>query len=310
MKRIVSVSIGSSIRDHKADIHFLGEDYSIERIGTDGDVDKAIDIIKQLDGKVDAFGMGGIDLYVYGEEGKKYVLKAALPIARAARITPMVDGSGLKNTLERRLIRFINLDLKITLKDKKVLLVCAMDRFGMAEGFEEYGASVTYGDIMFALGLPIPIYSLKVLRRVARVLMPIISNLPIDMIYPTGKSQEKSSITKYEEYYKNADIIAGDYLFIRKYMPSNLKGKIIITNTVTSEDINEMKQKGLKLLVTSTPEFNGRSFGTNVIEALFVSVLKKSPEEITSKDYDDLLDQLPSIHRVVSFDIEENVSIS
>lgn len=310
MKRIVSVSIGSSIRDHKADIHFLGEDYSIERIGTDGDVDKAIDIIKQLDGKVDAFGMGGIDLYVYGEEGKKYVLKAALPIARAARITPMVDGSGLKNTLERRLIKFIDLDLKITLKDRKVLLVCAMDRFGMAEGFEEYGASVIYGDIMFALGLPIPIYSLKVLRRVARVLMPIICNLPIDMIYPTGKSQEKSSMIKYEEYYKNADIIAGDYLYIRKYMPSNLKGKIIITNTVTSEDINEMRQKGLKLLVTSTPEFNGRSFGTNVIEALFVSILKKSPEEITSKDYDDLIDRLPYIHRVVSFDIEENVSIS
>jgi len=310
MKRIVSVSIGSSIRDHKADIHFLGEDYSIVRIGTDGDVDKAIDIIKQLDGKVDAFGMGGIDLYVYGEEGKKYVLKAALPIARAARITPMVDGSGLKNTLERRLIKFIDLDLKITLKDRKVLLVCAMDRFGMAEGFEEYGASVIYGDIMFALGLPIPIYSLKVLRRVARVLMPIICNLPIDMIYPTGKSQEKSSMIKYEEYYKNADIIAGDYLYIRKYMPSNLKGKIIITNTVTSEDINEMRQKGLKLLVTSTPEFNGRSFGTNVIEALFVSILKKSPEEITSKDYDDLIDRLPYIHRVVSFDIEENVSIS
>lgn len=305
MKRIVSVSIGSSIRDHKANIHFLGEDFIIERIGTDGNINKAIDIIKQLDGKVDAFGMGGIDLYLYGEKDKRYVLKAALPIARAARITPIVDGSGLKNTLERRLIRFIRQDLDISLKDKKVLMVCAMDRFGMAEGFEEYEASVTYGDMIFALGLPIPIYSLKVLRRIARVLMPVITNLPINMIYPTGKSQEKNSIMKYEKYYQNADIIAGDYLYIRKYMPSDLKGKTIITNTVTPEDINDMKQRNLSLLVTSTPEFNGRSFGTNVIEALFVSVLQKSPKDITSKDYNDLIARLPSIHRVVNFDKEK-----
>ena len=64
MRRIVSVSIGSSLRDSKAVVNVRGEDFSIERIGTDGDIDRAIKMIEELDGQVAAFGMGGIDLYL------------------------------------------------------------------------------------------------------------------------------------------------------------------------------------------------------------------------------------------------------
>src|SRR5690554_4191357 len=103
MRRIVSVSIGSSHRDSRAIVNLCGEDFSVERIGTDGDIQKAIAMIRELDGKVAAFGMGGIDLYLQGGD-KRYILREAKPIARAAKRTPIVDGSGLKNTLERRAI--------------------------------------------------------------------------------------------------------------------------------------------------------------------------------------------------------------
>ena len=43
----------------------MGHDCRVERIGTDGDIEKMIAIIKDLDGKVDAFGLGGIDRYIY-----------------------------------------------------------------------------------------------------------------------------------------------------------------------------------------------------------------------------------------------------
>jgi len=103
MRRIVSVSIGSSQRDSKAVVTVCGEKFSIERIGTDGDMQRAVDLIRELDGKVAAFGMGGIDLYLQGGT-RRYILREAKQIARAAQITPIVDGSGLKNTLERRAV--------------------------------------------------------------------------------------------------------------------------------------------------------------------------------------------------------------
>ncbi|HZJ56929.1 MAG TPA: quinate 5-dehydrogenase [Clostridia bacterium] len=297
MKRIVSISIGSSTRDHRVETEILGNKFLIERIGTDGDIKKAIEIVKGLDGKVDVFGMGGIDLYLYGRRNKRYMLRAALPILKAAGNTPIVDGSGLKNTLERRVVRFVNDECNIPFKDKRVLLVCGMDRFGMAETFETLGSKVTYGDLIFALGVKIPINSLRGLHTIAGILMPVVSRMPFKFLYPTGENQNQN-IPKYHEYYQNADIIAGDFIYIRKHIPLEMEGKIIITNTVTLDDISFLKERGIKMLITSTPELNGRSFGTNVIEAVFVSLANRGAQEVTPGAYEDLIKRSGFKHRV------------
>ncbi len=62
MKRAVSISIGSSKRNKAVKVTLLGEEVSIERIGTDGDMEAAALKYQELDGKVDAFGVGGADL--------------------------------------------------------------------------------------------------------------------------------------------------------------------------------------------------------------------------------------------------------
>ena len=105
-------------------------------------------------------------------------------------------------------------------------------------------------------------------------------------------------MSRYSRYYHMADIIAGDFLYIKRYLPDDLNGKIIVTNTVTLQDVQLLKERGVKLLVTSTPEFNGRSFGTNVIEALIVSLSGKRPEDITPDMYTDMIREFGIKHRV------------
>lgn len=295
----MSVSLGSSKRDHRVEVEFLGEKVSIERIGTNGDLEKAIELVRSLDGQVDAFGMGGIDLYLTDGK-KKFMIKDALRIARAARKTPMVDGGGLKNTLERRVVRYLEEQLKLNLRGKRVLMVSGVDRFGMAEAFAQAGCQMMFGDLIFALGAPVPIRSLRSLRLLANIILPVVTRLPFTFLYPTGARQDQNT-PKYPRFFGLAEIIAGDFLYIKKYMPADLSGKIIVTNTVTEADIGELKSRGLELLATSTPEFSGRSFGTNVMEALLVSFARKRPEELTEQDYLDLLDRLRFEPRVVRF---------
>jgi hypothetical protein len=290
MKRVVSVSLGSSKRNHCIETEILGETICVERIGTDGDKKKAIELIRSLDGHVDAFGMGGTDLYIYAGN-RRYTLRESREIANAARLSPIVDGSGLKNTLERRVVDFIQREKIIDLSGKKVLMVCAVDRFGMAEALTAAGCEMTYGDLIFGLGLPFPIKSLRVLGRVARVLAPVLFQLPISMLYPTGSAQEHSH-PKYGRFYEHADIIAGDYHFIKKYMPLSLKGKVILTNTVTKEDVGLLKERGVSMLITTTPELGGRSFGTNVMEGVLVALAQKSPDQLQLGEYNTLLDQI------------------
>ncbi len=296
MKRVVSVSLGSSKRNKVVTETFLGEEFSIERIGTDGDPKKAIALIQELDGQVAAFGMGGIDLYVWAGK-KRYTLRDAVPIARAAKLSPIVDGSGVKNTLERRVIRYLADKGIIDFAGKKVLMVCGVDRFGMAETLAAAGCQMVFGDLIFTLGIPLPLRSLSSLHLAASILGPIISRLPFSMLYPTGEKQEKVE-PKYTKYYDEAEIIAGDFHFIRRYMPEQMTGKTIITNTVTAEDVAELTKRGVKLLVTTTPNLNGRSFGTNVMEGVLVTLAGKPADQITAEDYGQLLDKIGFVPRV------------
>lgn len=292
MKHVVSVSLGSSKRNKRTEAEFLGERVIVERIGTDGSIPKAIELIKELDGKVDAFGMGGIDLWVACGRSK-YMLKDAVPIARAAQKTPIVDGSRLKGTLERRVIQYLNDTAKVPFKDLKILLTSGVDRFGMAEALRDTGCQLILGDLIFALGLPIPLRSLDALDRVARVVAPLVVRLPFSMLYPTGSKQEhRKANPKYARFYHEADVIAGDFHYVAKNMPDDMTGKSIITNTVTEDDVKDFKARGVRTLITTTPEMEGRSFGTNVMEGLLVSLLGKRPEDLTDDEINAMLDRL------------------
>lgn len=299
MKRVVSVSLGSSRRDHAVEIELMNEKFLIERIGTDGDFSKAVEIVRSLDGKIDAFGMGGIDLYITAGH-KRYMLKDAIRLKAAAQKTPMVDGSGLKNTLERRTVRYLEQEGVYDFNGKKVLLVCGVDRFGMAEALVEAGADVTFGDLIFGLNIPLPIKSWQMLSAVGRALGPIVSKMPFKYLYPTGERQDVI-IDKYAKYYNLNEVIAGDFHFIKKYLPPNLQGKGILTNTVTVEDVKLLSSRGARWLITTTPELGGRSFGTNVMEAVLVVLLNKEVETITPEDYNQILDRTKFKPRVENF---------
>lgn len=270
MKRAVSISIGSSKRNKSTQIDLLGESVLIERIGTDGDMQKASELFSELDGKVDAIGVGGTDLG-FVIDGKFKNLNSIQFMVKSVTHTPLVDGNGLKVLLESRVADVLKQKLDPSKKPSKVLLASAVDRWGLAESFRLAGYECLYGDVMFALGIPIPIHSIKTLRGLTFVLIPIVSNLPFSWIYPTGESQEKRT-PKWEEYFQWADVIAGDCHYLHRYMPDSVPGKIIVTNTTTPSDRDFFLSTGAYGLMTTTPILDGRSFGTNMMEAALVAV--------------------------------------
>lgn len=291
MKRAVSISIGSTKRDKAVEVELLGEKVSIERIGTDGDMEKAARLYQEMDGKVDAFGVGGADLGVMVDQ-KWYPLYSVQKMVRFIQKTPVVDGAGLKNTLEYRMAPFIEARLGEYVRrlGKKAFVATGSDRWGMGQGFLSSGYEVIFGDLMFSLGIPIALHSARSLKILAALIMPIAGRLPFKWVYPTGKEQEKH-IPKWEKYYQWGTVIAGDCLYVKRHMPDHLAGKVIATNTTTPADVELFRQAGVKYLVTSTPVFDGRSFGTNMLEAALVAVAGKG-RKLTNDEITQLIEQL------------------
>jgi hypothetical protein len=295
MKQILSISLGASSRDHVTEVDFLGQRCRLTRLGTNGDLAKAIALYKEYDGKVDAFGVGGT-MFFLEIAGRRYYWRDIQPIREAVRISKIGDGNGVKSILARKAVEALEARLAAegrTLRGMKALMTAAVDRYSMAEALDRAGCKMVIGDFMFALGLPIPMHTLRTLRFVAAVLLPVLSRLPFTWFYPVGEKQEKEPRTRWNRYYQEAELVAGDFLQIRDYMPQDLRGKIVLTNTTTAQDVAELARRGLSLLVTTTPRLEGRSFGTNVIEAALLALIDKPQEEITKQDLAELIERIP-----------------
>ncbi len=271
MKRAVSISIGASSRDKKVEIELFGEKVSLERIGTDGDMEKAARLYGELDGKVDAFGVGGAVLGIMIED-RWSTMHSVQSLIKHVRTTPVVDGTGLKMTLEKQVCRVINEDLKGYVRDKRAFIMMATDRWGTARAFLDDGYACLFGDLMFSLGLPLAIRTEAGLRRLASALLPIMSRLPFGWIYPTGEKQS-SRAPEFEQHFRWATVIAGDCHYVWRHMPDRLPGAVIVTNTTTREDQEFFRAAGIKYLITTTPVLDGRSFGTNMMEAAIIAAV-------------------------------------
>jgi hypothetical protein len=272
MKRVVSISLGSSSRDHCVETTLLGQRIRLERIGTNGDQKRARRHYLELDGKVDAFGVGGADLGIT-VNGHYYPLHSITGLVKDLK-SPAVDGGGLRELLEGRIAQRMDQLLPVPPHPRRVFVCTGVARYDMSRSFVDAGYEVLFGDIGFNLGLPIPMRSIRMLERVGRILIPIMSYLPFEMLYPTGEKQSEI-VPKFAGWYQWAGVIADDFHYIKKHLPPRLEGKIVVTNTTTLADVELLRDRGVAYLVTLTPRLEGRTFGTNVLEAALTAIAGK-----------------------------------
>ncbi len=291
MKHVVSVSLGAKSGDFTREVVLDNQPVRLTREGMDGDMERARARIQALDGHADAIGLGGIDIYVY-VAGQQLVVGDGLRLAQCATQTPVVDGSGLKNTLERRVVQELAAQGRVT-PQSKVLMVSALDRFGMAEAFVQMGCPCVFGDLIFNIGLDFPLTTLADIEELAQKYRKRLLTVPFHLLYPTGAAQDNAQADpRYARYYHDADIIAGDRHLIMRHLPPAIHGKGIVTNTTRPETIRRLTDAGAAWLATTTPEMDGLSGATNLMEAALVALMELPLADITPAAYDAWADKL------------------
>lgn len=276
IKEVVSVSLGSSSRDHEVEVPLLGETFRVRREGTNGDRPLMRKRLIELDAdqNVAALGIGGCDIFL-NAAGRRYYFREIKNMVSVVKNTPVVDGSGLKGAVEGDTVRFIQDTLGYDFNHKNILITSAIDRWGLAMACADANpeGKTLYCDLLYALNIARPVEGKALLTRLARIIMPVVAQLPFSWIYPSESdaSTEAKRTPKTDALYHDADVIVGDYKYVIKYLPDDLKNTLVITNTTTSADIDYLHNCGIETVVTTTPQLDGRSFGTNVMEALLVA---------------------------------------
>ncbi|NIV36036.1 MAG: hypothetical protein GWN58_43275, partial [Anaerolineae bacterium] len=130
---------------------------------------------------------------------------------------------------------------------------------------------ILFGDPIFQLDLPFALRSLRQLERYAELVLPTLCRAPYSRLCPTGPEQELRT-PRGAKHFARAHIIAGEFAYIRRFAPDSLRGKTIITNSLSAGDVEDLQDRGVESLITLTPPLSDeRPFvGTNVLEAILV----------------------------------------
>jgi predicted amino acid dehydrogenase len=289
MKRIVSISLGSSARDYRFTTTLLGRPVEVERIGANGDVARAAELVRSFDGRADAIGLGGLTP-VFRVGAARYPHHQAIQIAAQATRTPVVDGGVVKATLERWAVAQAVRKIPALFRYKRVLLTSGVERYQLAAAIAQYEPELRFADPLIHLGLPfLPVpRSLEQLELYAATTLPITALLPYRLLHPVGLGQEGYD-PRAAELFHWANVIAGDFAFIRRFAPNDLGGKAVVTDDPSPAEIEDLRRRGVTTLVTMTPPLSEeRPFvAADVLEALITAIQETGaqPGEAEALDF-------------------------
>ncbi|HEX3015730.1 MAG TPA: quinate 5-dehydrogenase [Desulfobacteria bacterium] len=271
--KVYGVSLGSSKRDYSAQLHLAGADISIKRLGCDGDLNKALQLVRRLDGKVDAIGLGGVN-FQYRLGKRSYRLREGSLLAAAAGKTPVVDGTFIKQYWEPEVVNWLYREKHVDFAAKHVLLTSALDRYELGVCLERLGARVMVGDALLALKIPVLFHGVSVFRAAALPTMPLLSRLPLRCLYPLGRKQEQRK-AGWDRLLTKIDYIVGDFHLINRHLPQNLTGKKLLMSSLTKDDRLELTRRGAVAVYALGITAGERSFGANIMDGIIAAAARK-----------------------------------
>jgi predicted amino acid dehydrogenase len=283
MKRIVSISLGSAQRDYTFTTTILGQHVEVRRIGTNGDTALAAALIRDFDGKADAIGLGGVTP-VFRVGAARYPHHEALRIAAAAGRTPVVSGGQIKQTLDRWCVQEANRASRGMFNYRRILVASGIDRYALAQALGQYDAELRFADPVVHSGLRFlpPPRSIAQLDLYAATTLPLTALLPYKLLHPVALGQEGRD-GRAEALFAWADVIAGDFAFIRRFAPDDLRRKTIVTDDPSPAEIEGLRARGAANLVTLSPKLSEEHpyVSADVLEGIAVALLEcgASPTE-------------------------------
>ena len=243
------------------------------------DLAEAAEAIRFYDSQVSAIALEGMARQLKLDRRREEHADVA-PLFHIAQHTPVVDGAGVRDVLERWAIRLVSETHPGTFSYKHVLMMPGLNHNGLAQALAAYTGDVHYADNLIYFALPGVLGSGASLARYAGPALRQLRQAPPRRLWPVaGQPQQKRN----ESPFHWADVLAGDAGAIRRYAPTDLKGKVIVVEAASDEDVIALRERGAELLITTMPTITPAGveashaqeparYSAAVIEAIFAAL--------------------------------------
>lgn len=285
--RAVSVSLGAPSRDFRRVLEGDGFRLTLLRVGTGGDLRAAGYAIRHFDGNSDAIGLGGVNL-AYRTGGFSVSVAAGRWLAGIARYTPVVDGSGVKSGWETEVPELLARRCGLGWDGARVLVLSALDRWGLAQALARAGAELRIADPVVALGLPLSFASLDTFSAAAHLALPLLALLPLPWLYPNARRAGRRGLFTWlgprayvRRLFDWATVIAGDLHFLYQVLPGSLHGQTIVTSGLDQAGAQWLQELGAGTVVSMNYTAAG-PVSANLLEAAWVALAGRGPQTMAA----------------------------
>ena len=289
MKKVVTVSLGSSKQDFSFETDFLGHHFQVRRMGADNDTGKAWELMRRQQANADAIGLGEIgDHWNVGQN--TVVNKETKRLLNVVTRVPATTGATLRRLLQVRAVRHVQHQVRDFFNNKLVLFLSGMRNYDMAVALSDYTPNLSFADALTQTGAPALLTSLTQLELYSKGHDFALSGRRGEMLEAalTGFKNNRlaAAVTK-------SHVVVGTFAEIKAVgSAGNLGGKTVITSAVDDERLAFFTRCNVNLVIDVSPQLFQRVVGTNVIEAMILAALGKPHEEVSDDDFVEILDEL------------------
>ena len=289
MKKVVTVTLGSSKQDFEFKTEFLGQSFSVKRMGADNDTGKAWELMRRQQATADAIGLGEIgDHYQVGL--RTVVNKETQRLLNVVTRVPVTTGATLRRLLQVRAVRHVQKELGNYFNNNLILFLSGMRNYDMAVALSDYSKNLSFADALFQTGAPAMLTSLEQLELYAKGSEWMLSGKPGEMLEASMSAFKNKRITG---VVAKSHVIVGTFAEIKAVgSDGNLEGKTLITSAVDEERMAYFAKCKVNLVVDVSPKLFDKVVGVNTIEAMILAALEKDQDEVSDDDLDEILNEL------------------
>ena len=257
------------------------------RRGTDGDVDAAVNLVREWN-SCDAIAVSGMrDARTAGRYDGD--LAAVAQILEASEDVPITNGHALRDVLQEWTVRHAQADLPGLFTNARVV-VLGMNHYRTAKVLNEYTGNLTFADPLLRYGVASLLDSVPAaLDRFAAIAGWPTRLLPDVLAAPLTGPGRRINHALVASSVRDADVLVATYDELDAFGLEELAGKTVISSALSDERLADLQARGVSIALDDVPQPFDVTINEAVLEAMMLAATESS--ELTD---DDLLDIIVS----------------
>lgn len=210
----------------------------------------------------------------------------------------MTTGAGLRGILQEWAVRHTQSELGHFFDNARVLFMNGQAGYRIAKALSEHTDNLFFADPYTDFGVPRLLTSLKQLETYTSMTASImyrpaavktVENIMHMPLFRLGESLVQGSL---RQAASDAHVIVAAIGDLELFGQNELDGKTVITSRVTDVVLDWMRSRHVAMVVDYSPWLEGRPLGVNVLDAMISTALSRTPEQLGSDDYLEVIQKL------------------